>query len=188
MASPVMYLFGSAAPPVLDLVGAVERARSAGWSVCVGLTPTAAAWLRDEVPALERITGRPVRSAPRMPWDEEVWPPADVAVVAPATLNTVNVCALGLTPHFVGGWVAEAIGKRWPLVVMPCVNSEYATHPQFGTSVATLRGAGVRVLLGPGGFEPRPPGQGDRGRYPWHLALDAAAAALDAGAGPGTAP
>ncbi|OEU92221.1 flavoprotein [Streptomyces abyssalis] len=173
----VLYLLGSAAPPVLDIADVVRRAQADGWSVCVGLTTTAAEWLEDRLPALEEQTGNPVRSAVRKPADVEVWPRADVAVLAPATLNTVNVAALGLTPHFVGGYVAEAIGKRWPLVVMPCVNSAYATHPQFGRSIETLRGAGVRVLYGDGGFQPKPPGQGDTATYPWHLALDTAAEA-----------
>ena len=175
MPTRVLYLLGSAAPPVLDVAGVVHRAQSDGWDVCLGLTSHAALWLEDRLPALERLTGHPVRSAVRMPGEAEVWPAADVAVLAPATLNTVNVAALGLTPHFVGGYVAEALGKRWPLAVMPCVNSAYATHPQFGRSIAALRDAGVRVLYGEGGFEPLPPGQGDPARYPWHLALEAAA-------------
>ncbi|WP_181764506.1 flavoprotein [Streptomyces albidus (ex Kaewkla and Franco 2022)] len=174
MTSRVLYLFGCAAPPVLDLAGAVQRARSDGWSVCVGLTPTAAGWLEDQLPTLEEQTGNPVRSAPRSPEDREVWPHADAAIVAPATLNTVNSSALGLTPNFVTGYVAEAIGMGWPLAMMPYVNSAYATHPQFGRSVETLRSAGVRVLYGEGGFRPSPPGEGDRTAYPWHLALDAA--------------
>lgn len=176
MTSRVLYLLGSAAPPVLDIAGVVERARAGGWTVCVGLTPTAASWLEGELPALERQTGLPVRSAPRTPGEGEVWPPADAAILAPATLNKVNCCALGLTPDFVSGYAVEAIGNRWPLAVMPHVNSAYATHPQFGRSVETLRDAGVRVLYGEGGFRPSPPGRGDRAAYPWQLALDAAAA------------
>ncbi|MFC4496168.1 flavoprotein [Streptomyces ovatisporus] len=176
MTSRVLYLFGSAAPPVLDIADVVRRAQADGWSVCVGLTRTAAEWLEDELPALERQTGHPVRSAARTPSDVAVWPRADVAVLAPATLNTVNAAALGLTSDFVTGYIVEAVGKRWPLVMMPSVNSAYATHPQFGRSIRTLRGAGVRVLYGEGGFQPLPPGQGDPKAYPWHLALEAAAA------------
>lgn len=174
MTSRVLYLLGCAAPPVLDLPGVVERAQAEGWSVCVGLTPTAAGWLEDRLSALERQTGRPVRIAPRAPGEGEVWPPADAAILAPATLNTVNTCALGLTPNFVTGYAAEALGLGRRLVVLPFVNSAYATHPQFDRSIETLRGAGVRVLYGEGGFRPDPPGQGDRARYPWQLALDAA--------------
>jgi hypothetical protein len=173
--SRVLYLLGSAAPPVLDLADVVRRAQADGWDVCVGLTQTAALWLTEQLPALEELTGRPVRSAVRTPGDEEVWPRADVAVLAPATLNTVNAAALGLTSHFVGGYVAEAVGKGWPLAVMPCVNSAYATHPQFPRSIETLRGAGVEVVYGAGGFEPLPPGEADPSAYPWHLALEAAA-------------
>ena len=73
----------------------------------------------------------------------------------------------------------EAIGKRRPLLVMPCVNSAHARHPQVGRSVGTLCAAGVRVPPGaPDGFVPHPPGQGRAGEYPWHLALDAAKSAL----------
>ena len=174
MTSRVLYLLGSAAPPVLDIADVIGRAQADGWSVCVGLTPTAADWLEDRLPALEHQTGHPVRSTARRPSDVELWPRADAAIVAPATLNTVNTCALGLTPNFVAGYVAEAIGKGWPLVVMPCVNNAYATHPQFGRSIETLRGAGVQVLYGEGGFQPSPPGQGTPATYPWQLALDAA--------------
>lgn len=176
MASRVLHLLGSAAPPVVDLEDVVRRARADGWTVCVGLTPTAAEWLGERLHGLRELTDHPVRSAPRRFGEDEPWPPADVTVLAPATLNSVNSAALGLTTNFVMGRVAEAVGNRWPLVMMPCVNSAYATHPQFGRSIGTLREAGVRVLYGEGGFRPDPPGQGDRKAYPWTLALDAASA------------
>ncbi|WP_432586894.1 hypothetical protein ABVG11_14370 [Streptomyces sp. HD1123-B1] len=56
-ANRVLYLFGSAAPPVLDIAGVIERAKSADWDVCFGLTPTAARWLDDDLPALEELMG-----------------------------------------------------------------------------------------------------------------------------------
>jgi hypothetical protein len=178
MASRVLHLLGSAAPPVHDLPDVVDRVHAAGWRACVGLTPTAAEWLAEQLPALEEKTGHAVRSTPRRPGEGEAWPRADATILAPATLNTVNTAALGLTPNFVAGYLAEAIGKRWPLVVMPCVNVEFATHPQFGRSIDTLRGADVTVLYGKGGFVPHPPGQGDRSAYPWQLVLEAADALL----------
>lgn len=178
MTAPVLYLLGSAAPPVLDIGDVVTDAHEQGWEVCLGLTPTARDWLEDRLPALEERTGHPVRSRPRMPGETDVWPAADVALLAPATLNTVNQSALGLTPHFVAAYVAEAIGKHWPLVMMPCVNSAYATHPQFHRSIETLRGSGVRMLYGEGGFRPAPPGAGHPASYPWQLALGSARDAL----------
>lgn len=166
-----LYLFGSAAPPVFEVAEAVENAQARGWDVCLGLTPTAARWLEADLPNLERLTGHPVRSEYKRPGEPDVWPKADAILAAPATFNTINSWASGLTSNFVVGVLAEGIGKRIPLVSMPCVNAAYVQHPAFDRSVGTLRGAGVTVLYGEGGFVPNQPGE--RRPYPWHLALDA---------------
>lgn len=171
MTKPVLYVLGCAAPPVQYLERPVRAAQAEGWEVCLGLTPTAGDWIDDRVPALEELTGHPVRVAKRLLGEVSAWPPQSVSVIAPATLNTVNAIALGLTPNWLAGHAVEAIGKRWPLVVMPCLNSAYATHPQFGRSIETLRDAGVRVLYGPGGFVPEEPGRARPEEYPWDLAL-----------------
>ena len=173
-----LYLFGSAAPPVFDIASVIESAQADGWDVCLGLTPTAARWLSDSLDGLAALTGHPVRWEYKLPGQPDVWPPADVIVVAPATFNTVNQWALGITEKFVVGVVAEGIGKAIPIVTMPCVNAAYVQHPQFERSVETLRGAGVNVLYGEGGFVPNQPGQSKPGEYPWHLALEAAKAAV----------
>ncbi|MFG2971663.1 flavoprotein [Streptomyces sp. NPDC048331] len=168
-----LYLFGSAAPPVFDIARVIEDAQSRGWDVCLGLTPTAADWLTEGLDGLAALTGHPVRSSYKRPGEPDVWPTADAILVAPATFNTINGWALGLTDRFVVGVVAEAIGKGIPLAVMPCVNAAYVQHPQFEQSIATLRNAGVRVLYGEGGFVPNLPGQGRAAAYPWDVALDA---------------
>lgn len=173
-----LYLFGSAAPPVFDVAHVIEEAQAEGWDVCLGLTPTATRWLADSLDGLAVLTGHPVRWDYKQPGEKDVWPPADVIAFAPATFNSINAWALGLTGSFVVGVVAEAIGKGIPLVAMPCVNAAYVQHPQFERSVETLRGAGVRVLYGEGGFVPNQPGRGKPADYPWHLALAAAEDAL----------
>ncbi|MFJ2584189.1 flavoprotein [Streptomyces sp. NPDC087538] len=104
-------------------------------------------------------------------------PPADAILLAPATFNTINHWACGLTSSFVVGVVAGAIGKRIPTVTMPSVNAAYAQHPQFQRSLEALRDAGVKVLYGEGDFEPNQPGERRPEGFPWHLALDAAGAA-----------
>ena len=175
----VLYLLGSAAPPVLDIAAVIERAQVQGWEVCLGLTPTAAAWLENDLPALAALTGNAVRSAHRSPREQDPWPPATAALLAPATFNTLNAWALGLTNSFIVGFVAEAIGKGVPLATMPCVNQALAAHPQFDRSIETLRGAGVRVLLGEGGFVPNVPGHGNAAAYPWDAALTAVADLVD---------
>ncbi|MFF3354788.1 flavoprotein [Streptomyces sp. NPDC002917] len=168
-----LYLFGSAAPPVLEIARVIENAQARGWDVCLGLTPTTARWLDDQLPELERLTGHPVRSEYKLPTESDVWPKADVILLAPATFNTINEWSLGLTSKFVVGVVAEAIGKEIPTVAMPCVNSAYAQHPQLHWSVDALRSMGVTVLYGEGGFVPNQPGERRPEGYPWHLALDA---------------
>lgn len=173
MTSRVLYLFGSAAPPVFDVDKVIRDAQARGWDVCLGLTPTAARWLGDRLPELGQLTGHPVRSEYKTPGEPDVWPKADVILVAPATFNTVNAWALGLTRDFVVGVVAEGVGKGIPLVAMPCVNAAYVQHRQFERSVAELRAMGVDVLYGEGGFVPNPPGQGRPKEYPWQVALDA---------------
>lgn len=174
MTPPILYLFASAAPPVFDVATVIEDAKRRGYTVCLGLTPTAARWLGDQLPALAELTGHPVRSEYKLPGEPDVWPKADVIAVAPATFNTINAWALGITREFVVGVVAEGIGKGIPIVTMPCVNAAYAEHRQFERSVAELREMGVQVLYGEGGFVPNEPGQGRPKEYPWRLVLEAA--------------
>lgn len=168
-----LYLFCSAAPPVFDIARIIEQAQAEGWDVCLGLTPTAADWLAESLDGLAALTGHPVRSEYKKPGEPDVWPPADAILFAPATFNTINAWALGLTSSFVVGVVAEGIGKQIPTVVMPCVNAAYVQHRAFERSVAELREMGVTVLYGEGGFVPNQPGERRPGGFPWRLALDA---------------
>jgi hypothetical protein len=172
-----LYLFCSAAPPVFDVAKVIEDAQARGWDVCLGLTPTAARWLEPSLEGLAVLTGHSVRSEYKRPGEPDVWPKADVILFAPATFNSVNAWALGLTSTFVVGVVAEAIGKGIPVVGMPCVNAAYVQHPAFERSVEFLRSAGVAMLYGEGGFVPNQPGQGRPDAYPWGLALEAAESA-----------
>ncbi|MCX5213647.1 flavoprotein [Kitasatospora sp. NBC_00240] len=181
----VLHLLGSAAEPVLGVRAAVAHARALGWDVCLGLTPTAADWLREELDTLAELTGYPVKSRFRRPGDPEPWPAADAVLVAPATFNTLNSWALGITDTWVVGHAAEAIGKGVPLIALPRVNSALAAHPQFGRSLATLREAGVELLpnadgILADGLAPLPSVAGPSG-FPWAKALAAVERAVPRG-------
>ncbi|WP_425838364.1 flavoprotein [Streptomyces fractus] len=171
--TPALYLFASAAPPVLDIAEVVEAAQADGWDVCLGLTPTAALWLGEKLDGLAALTRHPVRSEYKLPQEADAWPKADVILFAPATFNSINSWALGLTSSFVVGVAAEAIGKRIPTVAMPCVNAAYAQHRQLDRSIADLRDQGITVLYGESGFQPNPAGSGAPKAYPWATALAA---------------
>ncbi|MGW8989139.1 flavoprotein [Streptomyces zhihengii] len=175
MTNPTLYLFSSAAPPVFDVARVIEEAQADGWDVCLGLTPTAARWLADSLDGLAALTGHPVRWDYSLPGQPDVWPQPDAVVVAPATFNTINQWALGITDKWLVGVIAEGIGKSIPMAMMPCVNRAHLAHPQFERSIDALRNAGVRVLYGEGGFIPNEPGQGNPAMYPWRATLDAVA-------------
>ncbi|ORT60467.1 flavoprotein [Streptomyces sp. CB03238] len=168
-----LYLFCSAAPPVFDVARAIENAQSRGWDVCLGLTPTAARWLGHSLDGLAALTGHPVRFEYDLPGRPDVWPEADVVLFAPATFGSLNEWALGLTAKFVVSVAVQGVGKGIPTMMMPCVNEAHVRHPAFGTSVATLRAAGVTVLYGEGAYMANPPGQELPGGYPWAVALNA---------------
>src|SRR5262245_47670760 len=91
----VLYLVVCAAPPARSTESAIGVLRAEGWDVCVVLTPAAVAWVDDQL--LGRASGHPVRSAFRAPDDPEFAPRGDAVLVAPATFNTINKCAAGIS-------------------------------------------------------------------------------------------
>lgn len=168
-----LYLLCSAAPPVFDVAHVIEDAQSRGWDVCLGLTPAAAQWVSGSLDGLAALTGNPVRWQYKQPGEPDLWPPADALLFAPATFNSVNAWALGLTDRLVVGIAAEALGKGTPVVAVPCTNSALAAHPRFEQSLTVLRAAGAGLLYGEGGFVPGPPGTDAPPHFPWQAALDA---------------
>ena len=96
-------------------------------------------------------------------------------IVGGASFNTINKWAAGISDTLALGLITEAIGLGLPVVALPFVNTALAAHPAFDRSVAELRGAGVLVLLGDGGYEPHAPNQGSNNlaSYPWDKAIQA---------------
>jgi transcriptional regulator with XRE-family HTH domain len=109
-----------------------------------------AASVAVDVPTLEEQTGRPVRSQYRKPGEPRS-PRADAIIVAPATYNTINKFANGISDTYALGLLAEAPGLGIPIVILPFVNSALASRAPFSQSVEQLRAEGIRILFGPGG-------------------------------------
>jgi hypothetical protein len=168
---PVLYLIGCTAPPVKDISVAVKRAQAAGWDVCVLLTPRAAGWLTDALPALEELTGHPVRSEYKIHGQPDVLPDPHAILAAPVTLNTLSKWAMAMPDTLALGLLTEAIGKGLPLVALPYINAAQAAHPMLDEHLRVLRDAGVEVLLGGDGHIPHPPGHGRAEAFPWDAAL-----------------
>jgi hypothetical protein len=77
---------------------------------------------------LDAMTGHPVRSDYKNPGEPELLPPADALIVAPATTNTINKCAAGISGTLPHGLLVEGIGKGPPIVAMPFTNRAQAAH------------------------------------------------------------
>jgi phosphopantothenoylcysteine synthetase/decarboxylase len=168
----VLYIIVCAAGPAGEVGTLVKLAQDDGWTVQLIATPPALDFI--DVPALEQQTGRPVRSRYRKPGEPRS-PRADAIIVAPATYNTINKFAQGISDTYALGLLAEAPGLGIPVVILPFVNSALASRAPFRRSIQQLRGEeGIRVLYGPGEFEPHAPGAGGDllSAYPWQLALE----------------
>jgi phosphopantothenoylcysteine synthetase/decarboxylase len=172
----VLYVITCAAPPARDVGKLVKLAQNGGWDVCVIATPQAVKFL--DVTPLEAVTGHPVRSEYKQPGEPDVLPPPGVMIVAPASFNTINKWAAGISDTLALGLLTEAIGKRLPIAALPFINRAQAAHPAFDRNIADLRSWGVRVLYGPDVYELHEPGTGSRylSIFPWHLALEAVTA------------
>jgi hypothetical protein len=125
--------------------------------------------IRDRQSNHLRGDREPIRSAWRSPGDPRPLPPADAIAVAPATFNTVNKWAAGISDTLALGILCEAYGMGIPTAVLPYVNAAQAAHPAYRQSLERLREMGVLI----GSYEPhRPKARGGADRYRWEEALE----------------
>ncbi len=144
---PVLYVVGCGGRPAGHLPAFVRFAQGQGWDVCVIATPDGAKFL--DAPDLAGLTGHPVRVRYKRPEEPDVLPPPDAFVIAPATFNTINKLAHGISDTLALGLLNEAIGLGLPIIAVPWPNVHLARHPVFRRSVPVLREWGVRVILDP---------------------------------------
>ena len=169
----VLYILVCGSPIARDVGLLVDLAQRDGWEVCVITTPVGRKFV--DAAALQAQTGHAVRSYYKNPGDEDLLPQADAMIVAPATVNTINKWAAGITDTLVLGLLIEGYGFGIPTVVVPYTNKVMALHPALHDSMAKLRDWGVAVLYGDDIMRLGGPGQNDRYRsqFPWRRALHA---------------
>lgn len=127
---------------------AISRLVQAGIEVRTVATPAALQFVGKAT--LEGLTGQPVFT--------DLWEPgramdhidlarwADLALVAPATANTINRLAAGLADDPVGTlFLAWELNKK-PWWIAPAMNVAMLNHSLTQASLQTLSGLGVRVL------------------------------------------
>jgi hypothetical protein len=164
---PFLYVVVCAAGIAQDVGELITAAQERNWEVGVIATPQGLGFFDATV--VEARTGRPIRSAWRAPGDPRPFPAPDAVVVAPATFNTVNKWAAGISDTLALGTLCEAYGLGVPIAVLPCVNEALANHPAYRASVERLRGMGVRFGDPYAGEAPE---NGGRGEFRWERALD----------------
>jgi phosphopantothenoylcysteine synthetase/decarboxylase len=147
MTARVMYIIACGGWPAADLGAFVSVLHSDGWDVCVVATPSALKFLDANALAIQ--TGHPVRSEYKRPEEPDVLPPPQAMVVAPATFNTINKWAAGISDTLALGLLNEGLGLGIPIVAVPNPNAALARHPAFPASVRTLREAGVEIIFDP---------------------------------------
>lgn len=145
--SRVLYVVVCAAPAASNIQALVSLAQAESWRVHVIATPDALAFLN--LPAIEKITGDPVRSAYHPPNAPDPLPPADAVIVAPATFNTINKWATGIADNFAVALLCELTGFGVPTIAVPLLKDALARHPAFSGSLNTLRTMGVQILFNP---------------------------------------
>ncbi|MEU9139731.1 flavoprotein [Streptomyces sp. NPDC048404] len=163
---PFLYVVVCAAGVAEGVGTLITAARVRGWEVGVIATPQGLGFI--DAAAVEERTGRPIRSAWRAPGDPRPFPAPDAVALAPATFNTVNKWAAGISDTLALGTLCEAYGLGVPIAVLPCVNEALAAHPAYRASVERLRGMGVRFgdpYTGEGQQD------GGRGDFPWERVL-----------------
>jgi hypothetical protein len=143
----VLYIIACGGRPAGDLAPYVARMRADGWDTCVVATPSARKFICAE--HLAEASGHVVRYEYKQPDEQDVLPPPDAVVVAPATFNTINKWAAGISDTVALGLLNEALGLGLPIVAVPFPNVALARHPAFRASIDMLRSSGIRLIFDP---------------------------------------
>ena len=162
---PVLYVIVCGSPAATGVYDLVSAASDDGWHPCVITTPMGARFV--DLERLATLTAHPVRSDYKRPEDPDVLPPADAFVVAPATFNTINKLAHGISDTLAVGLLCEGLGNARPVIVAPWLNTALARSPAYRRGIELLRADGVRLVL-TDRTQPEPPTQEDEDTFPWN--------------------
>src|SRR5205823_10544654 len=73
-------------------------------------------------------------------------PPRGVVLFAPCSFNSLNKLAHGIADNLALSVVAEAIGRKTPVIVGPSLNQPLLDHPMAQASLRTLPQWGVTTV------------------------------------------
>jgi phosphopantothenoylcysteine decarboxylase/phosphopantothenate--cysteine ligase len=126
----------------VELVKVARELRRHGAEVHAFFTPSVTRFISEM--SIEWATGNKVVAAADA--DVTHLDEFDLVVVAPATLNTIAKCAVGISDNAVTLLVAGQLGRRAPVLFIPTMNIQLRQHPAFGPHQKTLRDWGARFF------------------------------------------
>lgn len=144
----VLYLIVCGARPAESTASHAADLIALGWDTCVIATPEGRRFFDAE--HVQSLTGHPVRVSYKDPDADDVLPPPDVMVLAPASFNTINKLAAGISDTLALGLLNEALGAGSPIIAAPWAKGALRNHPAFPRSIAFLRDANVALVESPG--------------------------------------
>ena len=131
---------------VVELVKIIRELRRHGASVFPRFTPSVGAFISPL--AVEWAAGRPVITS--LEADVDHLDPYDLVLLAPATLNTIAKCAMGICDNSVTLLTAAQIGRKAPVLIVPTMNVQLVHHPMYEEYKKRLESWGVSF------FQPTP--------------------------------
>jgi Flavoprotein len=151
----VLYLIicASSSAPLAEKF--LIQAKTHEWDVCVITTPQGCNFF--DVALFKQLTEYPIRSEYKHPKEPDVLPRADAIIVFPATFNTINKWANGISDTLAVGILCEYMGLGYPIIAVPCFRTGGGLdgHPAFFRSIDFLRGCGVNVIYEPEMYPPK---------------------------------
>ena len=171
MTDKLLTIVVCGAGPASEIGVLIDLAQGRGWQTQLIATPSALAFL--DVDALEARTGWRVRSEYRKPGEPRSSEQSAGFIVAPATFNTINKLAAGISDTYALGVLSEAIGVGLPVIVLPFINSALANRLPLQESIKRLESEGVAIIGAEHGNEPHEPHTGSArlDLFPWSTAL-----------------
>jgi hypothetical protein len=154
-AKKVLYniICASSSAPLAEKL--IIQAQTDGWDVCVLTTPQGCNFF--DLAMFEKLTGHPIRSEYKHPKEPDVLQRADAIVLFPATFNTINKWANGISDTLAIGILCEYMGLGYPIIAVPCFRTGGGLdgHPVFFRNLDFLRKCGVNVMYEPEKYPPK---------------------------------
>ena len=119
----------------IETVKLARELRRYGASVCATLTPSAEQFITPL--SLEWATQQKVVT--HLSGGAEHITQADLVLVAPATLHTINKMVLGLADNPVTTTLASAWGQKLPIVFVPAMHDSLAQNPVLKKNISFLK-------------------------------------------------